>query len=154
LVIQVAGRAGRALKPGRVVLQTRHPEHPLLQTLIHQGYGAFATLALEERRLARLPPFAAQVLLRAEAPTATAPQTFLEAAVSAAGRLPPGLELWGPVPAPMERRAGHYHAHLLLQADKRSDLQTFLGGWVTTLYRLKGAQQVRWSLDVDPQEMV
>jgi len=154
LVIQVAGRAGRAHKPGRVVLQTRHPEHPLLQTLIHQGYGAFAALALEERQLAQLPPFSAQALLRAEAPAAVAPQVFLEAALAAAGELPPGLQLWGPVPAPMERRADRYRAHLLVQADARSTLQVFLGGWVAALYRLPAGRRIRWSLDVDPQEMV
>ena len=154
LLVQVAGRAGRAEKPGRVAIQTRHPDHPLLQTLIHRGYGAFAEMALEERALAQLPPFTAQALLRAEANDAEAPRLFLDAAVALAGTPPPEIQYWGPVPAPMERRAGRYRAHLLVQADERSRLQEFLATWVAGLYRLKKAGRVRWSLDVDPQEML
>jgi primosomal protein N' (replication factor Y) len=153
LVIQVAGRAGRAEKPGRVVIQTRHPDHPLLQILIHHGYDAFAREALTERRAAALPPFGFQALLRAEAPQEGAPRSFLEQAVAAAGPLPAGVELWGPVPAPMERRAGRFRAHLLLQASQRSELQRLLRVWLPQLRELRSARQVRWSLDVDPQEM-
>jgi primosomal protein N' (replication factor Y) len=152
LLIQVAGRSGRAERPGRVVLQTRHPDHPLLQTLVHQGYAPFAELALKERRAARLPPVTAQALLRAEATREDAPRQFLDAALAAAD-VPPWLQVWGPVPAPMERRAGRFRAHLLLQADERARLQGFLGPWVERLYRLPQARRVRWSLDVDPQEL-
>ncbi len=67
LFIQVAGRAGRASKPGAVLLQTHHPEHQLLQSLLHKGYGVFSQAALTERRQALLPPFTHLVLLRAEA---------------------------------------------------------------------------------------
>ena len=154
LIVQVAGRAGRADKPGRVALQTRHPDHPLLQTLLQQGYGAFAALALEERQAAGLPPFSAQALLRAEANDAQLSRAFLDQALAAAGALPDGIQCWGPVPAPMERRAGRYRAHLLVQAQERPRLQAFLGTWVTGLYRLKEGRKVRWSLDVDPQEVL
>ncbi len=154
LLIQVAGRAGRADKPGRVALQTRHPEHHLLQTLIHRGYGDFAQATLNERRQTLLPPYTAHALLRAEAPDPLAPQAFLDLAVSLAGLKPAGVQFWGPVPAPMERRAGRYRAHLLLQSAGRPALQTFLAGWVPGLYRLKEARKVRWSVDVDPQDML
>jgi primosomal protein N' (replication factor Y) len=155
LLIQVAGRAGRADKVGRVLLQTRHPEHPLLLTLIRQGYGAFAAAALRERQQAGLPPFAAQALLRAEAVQPEPPEEFLRRAVEAAAPWrSPDLALWGPVPAPMERRAGRYRAHLLAQAAGRPALQTFLERWVPELHRLPGARGVRWSLDVDPQELL
>jgi primosomal protein N' (replication factor Y) len=154
LVVQVAGRSGRAQRPGRVAIQTRHPDHPLLQTLIHGGFGQFATLALEERRAAELPPYTAQALVRAEATRPEAPAAFLDAAVAAAGVPPKDLQIWGPVPAPMERRAGRYRAHLLLQADERPRLQAFLGGWVGKLYRLREARRVRWSVDVDPQDLL
>src|SRR5690606_7623236 len=80
LVVQVAGRAGRARRPGEVWLQTHHPEHPLLQVLVTQGYPAFAAAELEERAAARLPPFSYLALLRAEAPQAAAMQEFLVAA--------------------------------------------------------------------------
>ncbi len=155
LVVQVSGRAGRAEKPGRVIIQTRHPEHPLLQTLIRRGYDAFAREALVERRSAGLPPFGFQALLRAEAPKESLPREFLEQALAEAqDHVASGVELWGPVPAPMERRAGRFRAHLLVQASRRSDLQRLLKNWLPGIRELPSARRVRWSLDVDPQEML
>ncbi len=154
LIIQVAGRAGRAEKPGRVLIQTRHPDHPMMQLLVRRGYGAFAAEMLAERQAAAFPPFSYQALLRAEAPQEAAPREFLEQASDLAAALVQGrVELWGPVPAPMERRAGRFRAHLLLQADQRADLQRLLSIWVPQLGTLKSARRVRWSIDVDPQEM-
>lgn len=155
LIEQVSGRAGRAEKPGRVLIQTRHPDHPLLQTLVHQGYGAFAKECLRERQEAQLPPFSHQVLLRAEAQSGEAPMAFLsEAAEVARALVSPRVEIWGPVPAPMERRAGRVRAQLLLQAPQRGELQALLGTWLPQLERLKSCRRVRWSIDVDPQEML
>ncbi len=155
LVTQVAGRAGRAEKPGRVILQTRHPDHPLLQTLIHKGYGPFVHEALHERQLAALPPYSYQALIRAEASSEAVPREFLQRASELAEGIDSSrpLELWGPVPAPMERRAGRYRVHLLLQAGQRTELQQFLREWLPTVRELKLARKVRWSVDVDPQEM-
>jgi len=155
LIIQVAGRAGRAEKPGRVIIQTRHPDHPLLNTLIRQGYHAFARIALAERREARLPPYCYQALLRAEAHDGRLPRQFLEEAVALAGDCDGReCEFWGPVPAPMERRAGRYRAHLLVQSADRGRLQQLLSRWVPGLQGLASARKVRWSIDVDPQEML
>ncbi len=80
LIIQVAGRAGRAQKPGRVVVQTRHPDHPLMQLLIREGYSAYAVEALAERRETRFPPYSYHALLRAEGPKEGAPREFLDEA--------------------------------------------------------------------------
>jgi primosomal protein N' (replication factor Y) len=154
LLVQVAGRAGRADKPGRVRVQTRHPDHPLLQTLLRSGYGEFARASLQERRAVQLPPYSFQALLRAEAHDSGAVVEFLErAADAAAGEDGQGVALWGPVPAPMERRAGRYRYQLLLQAPRRLTLHRLLATWVPGLARLKSARRVRWSIDVDPQEM-
>lgn len=153
-IIQVSGRAGRAEKPGRVLIQTRHPDHPMMRLLIKHGYKAFAEEALAERQAAAFPPFSYQVLLRAEAPQESAPRAFLDEAYEQGVALASGrVEFWGPVPAPMERRAGRYRAHLLLQANQRSELQRLLPQWVSFLAGLKSARRVRWSIDVDPQEM-
>jgi primosomal protein N' (replication factor Y) len=155
LILQVAGRAGRAEKAGRVIIQTHHPDHPLLQWLIQRGYRRFAEVALEERAQAGLPPFMSLALLRAEAVAPTAALAFLREASTAAplddrdGR----VQLLGPMPAPMERRAGRYRAHLLVQAKKRADLHGFLDAWLPRLASLPGQRKVRWSLDVDPMEM-
>ena len=155
LIVQVAGRAGRAERPGRVVLQTRHPDHPLITALLRGGYAAFAQGALAERRAAGLPPFAFQALLRAEGREPQAATELLtRAAALARGIGAEGVALWGPVPAPMERRAGRHRAQLLTQAATRAVLQRFLASWIVELRALKVQAGVRWSLDVDPQEML
>ena len=151
LIVQVAGRAGRAERPGEVVIQTHHPDHPLLQQLVLQGYGAFAEAALAERQAAGFPPFASLALLRAEASDREPALAFLDEARDAAQALGlNGVQCWGPVPAPMERRAGRYRAQLVLQAPERAALQQLLEPWVLQLEQLKSGRRVRWSLDVDP----
>jgi primosomal protein N' (replication factor Y) (superfamily II helicase) len=153
LILQVAGRAGRAEKPGNVIIQTHHPDHPLLRVLVSQGYPAFATAALAERQAALLPPFAHQALLRAEAADPERATAFLTAARALADPLADGVELLGPAPAPMERRAGRYRAQLLLQATHRQVLHRFLDRWTAQIWARNADRQVRWSLDVDPMEL-
>ena len=158
LIVQVAGRAGRAERPGRVVLQTRHPEHPLLQSLLRGGYPGFAELALAERQSAQLPPFAHLALLRADAPDAELPMDFLRQGRALALTLQGDLTgtrvaVSSPVPAPMQRRAGRYRAQLLLEGPDRPGLQRFLGPWVSRLWTIPRTRGLRWSLDVDPQDM-
>ena len=155
LVVQVAGRAGRSEHPGRVLIQTHHPDHPLLQALLQHGYDEFARAALAERQAAALPPFASVALLRAEAPLADRCHEFLNEARDHARAWPEAkLSLLGPVAAPMEKRAGRYRVQLLIHGDKRSALQRFLRSWMPAIHRLKSARRVRWSLDVDPQDMI
>ncbi len=154
LIVQVSGRAGRAEKPGQVLIQTHHPDHPLLRVLLQEGYAAFARAALDERQQARLPPYGHMVLLRAEAVDGRLPIQFLQHARELAEAFAaPGVELLGPVPAPMERRAGRVRAQLLLQAGRRADLHRLLRVWVLQLASAKPGRKVRWSVDVDPQEM-
>lgn len=153
LILQVAGRAGRADKPGTVVIQTHHPDHPLLRTLASQGYPAFAAAALAERQAALFPPFACQALLRAEAVDPERATAFLNAARQCAEPIADGLELLGPAPAPMERRAGRYRAHLLVQAAHRQNLHRFLNLWIAQLWTQPVDRQVRWSVDVDPVDL-
>ena len=158
LLVQVAGRAGRAEKPGQVLIQTHHPDHPLLQTLLHEGYGAFARAALEERRQAQLAPYCHMALLRAEAVDSQLPLQFLGHARQLAEHFcqqhgVQGVSLLGPIPAPMERRAGRTRAQLLLQANERANLHQLLEPWLQQLEGDKLGRKVRWSIDVDPQEM-
>ena len=158
LIVQVAGRAGRAEEPGKVIIQTHLADHPLLVQLTEQGYFAFAEQALSERRAAGLPPFAHLALLRAEAHKPGQAESFLDEACSAAERLLAeqglhGIELLGPVPAPMERRAGRFRAQLLLQANARAPLHRLISAWLLVLEGLPSGRQVRWSLDVDPVDL-
>ena len=153
-IVQVAGRAGRAERPGEVLIQTEYPEHPLLAQLVTGGYDAFASAALEERQQARWPPFARVAVLRAEAAQREAPTAFLDRARELAeSMLTAGVEVLGPAAAPMERRAGHYRAQLLLHAPTHSPLQRLFGRWLPAVEELPEARRVRWSLDVDPLEL-
>ncbi|NEX16588.1 MAG: primosomal protein N' [Halochromatium sp.] len=153
LLIQVAGRAGRAERPGTVLVQTRHPDHPLLIRLLRQGYGAFAAAALAERAEAGLPPFSFQVLLRADSRIEQLALDFLHNAGALVQTLEPGpVEIWGPAPASMERRAGRYRAQLLLQARQRAPLHALIGRLLPALRRQSNSHRLRWSIDIDPQE--
>ncbi|MCG6935565.1 MAG: primosomal protein N' [Proteobacteria bacterium] len=154
LVLQVAGRAGRAERPGEVLIQTHHPDSALLQSLLGHDYYRFAQALLAERQAAELPPFSHLALLRAEAVNAEAPLQFLDEARQLAGQAGHrDVELFGPMPAPMERRAGRNRAQLLLQSRSRGALQQLLGPWLMQLEKLKSGRKVRWSIDVDPMEM-
>lgn len=151
-VVQVAGRAGRGRQAGEVYLQTHEPHHPRLQALIREGYGALAQALLQERAEAGWPPASQLAVLRAEAIEPDAALAFLTAA---AGRLPASdtVRALGPVPAPMERRAGRWRAQLLLQAPSRAPLQRALSAWVPGLDEMPQARRVRWSIDVDPVDL-
>jgi primosomal protein N' (replication factor Y) len=154
LLVQVAGRAGRGDRPGRVLIQTRYPDHPLLQTLVRKGYRAFAEQALREREAASMPPYSHQALLRADATRGEYAQAFLEQVVAWARALGiPGVQLWGPVPAPMARRAGRHRVHLLFQAARRDSLHMLLHRLPAGVAEMPGAKRVRWSLDIDPLDL-
>ncbi len=152
LVTQVAGRAGRSGEPGVVLLQTHFPEHPLLQDLVNNGYQDFARFALSERELTELPPYSNLALLRAEAHSLTAVLEFLSDLVPA--NPPPGIQLLGPIPAPMEKIAGKYRYQLHIQAPSRAQLHHYLNQLTGYLEASKKAAQVRWNLDVDPLDMM
>ncbi len=152
-IVQVAGRAGRGTRAGEVLIQTEFPEHPLLKRLLAEGYDGFAEGALEERAQAAWPPFARLAALRDSARTPEAALGFLTEARAAAGTPPRGVKLLGPVAAAMARRAGRYHAQLLIESRERARLHAFLGAWLPEVEALRSARAVRWSLDVDPLEL-
>ncbi len=151
-IVQVAGRAGRGERAGEVLIQTEYPDHPLLQSLIHNGYEGYAAGALEERAAARWPPFTRLALLRASAREPTPALEFLRRARESAGAQP-AVRLLGPVPATMARRAGRHHAQLLIEHAERGALHGFLNGWLPEVERLPEARRVRWALDVDPLDI-
>jgi primosomal protein N' (replication factor Y) len=151
-VVQVAGRAGRASRPGEVLIQTEFPEHPLLAALLAEGYGGFARQALPERAAAKWPPYGRLALLRASGIAPTAAIDFLAVARHLAGA-PRAVALRGPVPAAMVRKAGRHHAQLLVESGDRPSLQRFLATWLPQVEQLPAARDVRWALDVDPLEV-
>ena len=152
-IVQVAGRAGRGTKPGEVLIQTEFPGHPLLLSLLSEGYDGFARTALTEREQASWPPFSRLAAVRDSAKTAEGALEFLTEARKLAGTPPRGLKLLGPVPAAMSKRAGRYHAQLLIEGADRSSLHHFLDSWLPAVEQLQSARRVRWALDVDPIEL-
>lgn len=151
---QVAGRSGRADKPGEVLIPTQHPGHALFASLKAHDYMAFARMLLADRKRAGFPPHAFFALLRAEAPRREAAHDFLVAARHAAqGLVPAQVRVYEPVPAPMERRAGRYRAQLLVRAAARRALHDFLDRWIEAIEALPAARRARWSLDVDPLDL-
>jgi primosomal protein N' (replication factor Y) len=153
-IVQVSGRAGRAERPGEVLIQTEYPDHPLLTSLLSGGYAAFAAQALREREQAQWPPFSRLALLRAEAASMDKAVTFLSIASDQAKAIRiPGIRILGPVAAPMPRRAGRYRAQLLLHAPSHAPLQKLLARWLPAIESQHQAKYVRWSIDVDPLEL-
>lgn len=156
LFIQVAGRAGRASKPGEVILQTHHPEHHLLQALLYKDYRFFAETALEERKAARLPPFSYLTLFRAEANNSNLVEEFLRQVrhtLEANLLFDSSCMTLGPTPAPLARRAGKSRWQLLLQTPHRSTMQKLLHSANTSIQLLPLAKKVRWSVDIEPQDL-
>ncbi|MDB6087670.1 MAG: primosomal protein [Gammaproteobacteria bacterium] len=152
-IVQVAGRAGRGTKPGEVLIQTEFPGHPLLLSLLTEGYEGFARTALAERAQALWPPFSRLAAIRDSAKTAESALEFLTQARKLADAPPRGVRLLGPVPAAMSKRAGRYHAQLLIEGADRTSLHHFLDSWLPAVQQLQSARRVRWALDVDPIEL-
>ncbi len=152
-LMQVAGRAGRADRPGEVLLQTQFPEHPLYAALIRHDYPAFAAMQLKERQQAGFPPYAHQAMLRAESPRMADALGFL-----ASARAQPVSDedlqviFYDPVPMRLSRRASLERAQLLVESPSRRALQRFLAHWVTQLEAIRAPSRLRWHLEVDPLE--
>ena len=153
LIIQVAGRAGRADKAGRVLVQTHQPHHPVLRQIIDEGYEAYARDALEQRRETALPPYGAMAILRAESAQPTAALKFLgEARRLLLAQAPAELDLSYPLPAMMERRQGRYRALMVMRATQRFDIGRVLRATLPALDALAAKARVRQAIDIDPQD--
>lgn len=156
LIVQVAGRAGRGSKPGRVILQSYHAEHPFLQVLSNQGYHAFSEQLLDERRAATLPPFSHMAVLRAEANQPEAAEQLLKFARQTAETMHPPdhqLSYLGPLPSPMEKRRGRYRYQLCFNASARKLLNGIISRLCQTLESAPLTRKARWAVDIDPQDL-
>ena len=150
-LVQVAGRAGRADKPGEVIIQTAFPDHPLFRALQTHDFEGWAATQLAERQMAGFPPFMYQAMLRAEGKRESEVYGYLNAARAAGIALRHEVDILGVVPAALPRRANHLRAQLLVQGKTRKDLQQFLRAWQSSLDAL-ASPRLRCSLDVDPLE--
>ncbi|QYN47519.1 primosomal protein N' [Gilliamella sp. ESL0405] len=148
---QVSGRAGREAKTGEVILQTYHPDHPLLNVLLSKGYQEFAKFTLQERRQTHLPPFSYQVMIRAADRNNHHAPNFLQQIHDWLKSLD-DHRLWqlGPMPSNQPKKAGYYRWQLLLQHTHRQQLQQILDQLIISIDKWSETSKVRWSIDVDP----
>lgn len=154
-IIQVAGRAGREHARGEVLIQTAFPQHPFWQRLIDGGYAGLVRDMLAEREATGWPPYSRLALVRASAHRREDAHVFLDAARKCAeSEGKPGLAILGPVDAIMPRRAGRYRAQLLLQSTDRALLHHSLAHLRDALEGAPVARRARWSIDVDPIELL
>jgi primosomal protein N' (replication factor Y) len=157
-IVQVAGRAGREKRRGEVIIQSRHSSHEALIKLSSQPYNEYADYLLETRKTTEMPPYSYLAILRAESPDFNNALRFLSTAASQTQRLIQINSLQvaalGPLPAPMEKRAGRYRLQLLLKTKTRSQLHKLLFQLVPNLELIKLDSKSRWSLDVDPQDLI
>ncbi|MBP6191181.1 MAG: primosomal protein N' [Acinetobacter sp.] len=153
LIVQVAGRAGRGEHKGTVYLQSHRPEHPMLNTLINHDYRTVAKQMLAERKIAMLPPYRYTVLVRVDSKDRSYSQQFLaDIAQQLRTMAAETIDIWGPIPAPMERKAGRYRAHMVILSSDRAKLHFYLRQWWQHVLHLPRQHQLRLSIDVDPQE--
>ena len=154
MLMQAAGRAGRdaAQADSEMWVQTFHPTHPLFTALRKHDYPLFATLQLKEREAAGMPPFGFQALVRADARTQEAAQSFLAAAAAGSAGIESAdrVTLYSPVPMSVQRVANVERAQMLVESASRASLQRFLAAWHPVLQATKEKGLIRWAVDVDP----
>jgi len=153
MIIQVAGRAGRATIDGEVFVQTRQPFHWLFKTLIGGTYDEFLSLGLAEREQALLPPFSQAALIRAEASDRDLPYQFLTKIVKHLRSNFKGASIFGPIPSQLERRAGKFRAEIMFIADSHQKIAQAMSLGVEYAQSLPEKSGVRWSVDIDPQDV-
>ncbi len=151
-LMQVSGRAGRADKPGKVLIQTQLPEHPVFAAVKAQDYAVFAENELNERQMFAMPPFGFQTAVRADAPCVADAMEFLNAAKETlAPLLPESVSQFGAAPMLMVRLAERERAQIFLESTSRQDLHRAVSLWVQVLQQNRDGK-IRWSVDVDVQE--
>ena len=151
-LMQVSGRAGRADKPGKVLIQTQLPEHPVFAAVKAQDYAVFAENELNERQMFAMPPFGFQTAVRADAPHVADAMEFLNAAKETlAPLLPESVSQFGAAPMLMVRLAERERAQIFLESTSRQDLHRAVSLWVQVLQQNRDGK-IRWSVDVDVQE--
>ncbi|WP_299879828.1 primosomal protein N' [uncultured Cocleimonas sp.] len=154
-VLQVAGRAGRGEAKGKVILQTSQPQHPMLLSLLSQGYASTAQQILNERKLWNYPPLGCQALVRVNALDLQLAHNFISTlGADLAAINSEKVMLLGPMPSPLARRAKRYRFQLLISAEKRGDLHGFLHSVLSIISKIRKTGGVRWMIDVDPVDFL
>jgi primosomal protein N' (replication factor Y) len=157
-ITQVCGRAGRASQPGEVVIQSRHASHTILHNLVNRSYNDFAKILLQERHIADMPPFSQLALIKAQGKRLDTALNFLKKVTILSNEVNVQFDHQvnsiGPIPAPIEKRAGMFRSQLILKTKKKSTLQQFVLILVSKIETLRVPPSVRWSVDIDPIELM
>lgn len=158
LLIQVMGRAGRAGKAGKVYIQTYYPDHLYWRFILQHDYRKFSSYCLQERKETDFPPYNYMTLIKAEDKIKQKPLQFLGQVKQMLEQLITlknlSAQCWGPIPATIERKGDRYRAQLIIQSKNRAALNYIVSTWVNAAENEKNWKKIRWSLDIDPMDMV
>ena len=160
LLTQVAGRSGRAELPGEVLIQTRNPDHPLIQLIAKASYSELAHELLQRRQTLGLPPHGALGIIRADAKQERDAIDFLFQLKELLGQSEEAVgraqshRLVGPMPALMTRRAGLFRYHIVVHSQSRKIVHQTLKRAINVGSTLKIGRKVSWFAEIDPTEIV
>ena len=153
LLVQVSGRCGRDKYKGEVNIQTRYPNHPIFKYIKDSQYVEYAKTLLSERKETKLPPFAHQALICANAKNKNLAENFLTEVAQLINNIEiESVEIWGPVPGVIERRSNYYYFNLYLQSEDRGQLRRLIQTFYQHVESIKVSSSVRWFVDIDPIE--
>ena len=153
LLVQVSGRCGRDKYKGEVNIQTRYPNHPIFKYIKDSQYIEYAKTLLSERKETKLPPFAHQALICANAKNKNLAENFLTEVAQLINNIEiESVEIWGPVPGVIERRSHYFYFNLYLQSEDRGKLRRLIQTFYQHVENIKVASSVRWFVDIDPIE--
>ena len=153
LLVQVSGRCGRDKYKGEVNIQTRYPNHPIFKYIKDSQYVEYAKTLLSERKETKLPPFAHQALICANAKNKNLAENFLTEVAQLINNIEiESVEIWGPVPGVIERRSNYYYFNLYLQSQDRGQLRRLIQTFYQHVESIKVSSSVRWFVDIDPIE--
>ena len=153
LLVQVSGRCGRDKYKGEVNIQTRYPNHPIFKYIKDSQYVEYAKTLLSERKETKLPPFAHQALICANAKNKNLAENFLTEVAQLINNIEiESVEIWGPVPGVIERRSNYFYFNLYLQSEDRGQLRRLIQTFYQHVENIKVASSVRWFVDIDPIE--
>ena len=153
LLVQVSGRCGRGKYKGEVNIQTRYPNHPIFNFVKDSRYTEYAKTLLLERKDTKLPPFAHQALICANAKNKILAENFLTEVAQLINSIEiESVEIWGPVPGVIERKSDYYYFNLYLQSEDRGQLRRLIQTFYQHVETIKVSSSVRWFVDIDPVE--
>ena len=153
LLVQVSGRCGRGKYKGEVNIQTRYPNHPIFNFVKDSRYTEYAKTLLLERKDTKLPPFAHQALICANAKNKILAENFLTEVAQLINSIEiESVEIWGPVPGVIERKSDYYYFNLYLQSEDRGQLRRLIQTFYQHVETIRVSSSVRWFVDIDPIE--